>query len=129
MVIKQLSVFVENTPGRLERVTEVLMDNNINIDSFSLADTSDYGVLRMIVSNGELGQEVLKKEGFSAMLTEVLLVNIPQSPGTLHKILKLLYEESISVEYMYTLYTKGEDTSIIMKVSDIELGNKVLSKI
>ena len=74
MFIKQLSVFIENREGRLEKVLKTLKDNNINIISLSLADTSDYGVLRMITSNPEDGKKVLKDNGFSAMLTDVLAV-------------------------------------------------------
>jgi len=126
MVIKQLSVFIENREGRLERVTEALKEHNINIVSFSLADTSEYGMLRMIVSNPEEGKRVLKEEGFSAMLTDVIAVKIEQKPGTLHKVLKCLFDAGISVEYMYTLTTVGKDTSIIMKLSDLEIALKTL---
>ena len=126
MVIKQLSVFIENTKGRLERVTEALIERNINITSFSLADTSEYGLLRMIVSDPEEGKRVLKEEGFSAMLTDVIAVKIEQKPGTLHQVLKCLSDADISVEYMYTLATAGRDTSIIMKLSDLEEGLKRL---
>ena len=118
MVIKQLAVFIENKVGRLESVTEILTKHNINIVSFSLADTSEYGMLRMIVSNPEEGRRILKEEGFSAKLTEVIAVKIEQKPGTLHRILKLLFDAGHSVEYMYTLATAGKDTSIIMKLSD-----------
>lgn len=126
MVIKQLSVFIENTKGRLERVTEALKEHKINIASFSLADTSEYGLLRMIVSNPEEGRKVLKEEGFSAMLTDVIAVKIAQKPGTLHEVLKYLADAGISVEYMYTLATAGKDTSIIMKLSDLSEGSKLL---
>ena len=128
MVIKQLSVFIENRRGRLERVTEVLVEHNINIASFSLADTSEYGMLRMIVSDPEEGRRVLKEEGFSAMLTEVIAVKIAQKPGTLHAVLKVLFEAGISVEYMYTLETAGVDTSIIMKLSDLKSAGKALEE-
>ena len=127
MVIKQLSVFIENREGRLERVTEALREHNINIASFSLADTSEYGMLRMIVSNPELGRKVLKEEEFSAMLTDVIAVKIAQKPGTLHEILKILFEAGISVEYMYTLATAGKDTSIVMKLSNINQALDVLA--
>ncbi|MDF2539227.1 MAG: hypothetical protein K0S76_2248 [Herbinix sp.] len=126
MVIKQLSVFIENRKGRLEQVTEVLCEKNINIVSFSLADTSEYGMLRMIVSNPEEGRKVLKEKGFSAMLTDVIAVKIVQEPGTLHKILQILFEAELSVEYMYTLTTTGQNTSIIMKLSDLKEALKVL---
>ena len=127
MVIKQLSVFIENREGRLERVTEALMEHNINIASFSLADTSDYGMLRMIVSDPEEGRKVLKEEGFSAMLTDVIAVKIAQKPGTLHEVLKVLFEAGLSVEYMYTLATAGKDTSIIIKLSNPEIALKALN--
>ena len=120
MVIKQLSVFIENREGRLERVTEALKEHGINIASFSLADTSEYGMLRMIVSDPDEGRKVLKEEGFSVMLTDVIAVKIAQKPGTLHEVLKVLFEADLSVEYMYTLATAGKDTSIIMKLSNLE---------
>ena len=126
MVIKQLSVFIENREGRLERVTEALKERNINIASFSLADTSEYGLLRMIVSDPEEGKKVLKEEGFSATLTDVIAVKIAQKPGTLHEVLKVLFDAGISVEYMYTLATAGVDTSIIMKLSDFEAALRAL---
>lgn len=126
MVIKQLSVFIENKVGRLERVTEMLMKHNINIASFSLADTSEYGMLRMIVSDPDEGKRVLKEEGFSTNLTDVIAVKIAQKPGTLHEILKLLFEACLSVEYMYTLATAGDNTSIIMKISDIDKALDIL---
>jgi hypothetical protein len=120
MVIKQLSVFIENRKGRLERVTEALREHNINIVSFSLADTSEYGMLRMIVSNPEEGRKVLKEDGFSAMLTDVIAVKILQKPGTLHQVLEIIFKAGLSVEYMYTLTTTGKNTSIIMKLSDLK---------
>jgi hypothetical protein len=126
MVIKQLSVFIENREGRLERVTEALKESGINVASFSLADTSEYGMLRMIVSDPEEGKKVLKEEGFSAMLTDVIAVKIAQKPGTLHEVLKVLFDAGLSVEYMYTLATAGKCTSIIMKLSDLQAALNVL---
>ena len=128
MLIKQLSVFIENKQGRLEDVTQVLKDSNINIASFSLADTSAYGMLRMIVSDPEEGKRILNEKGFSAKLTDVIAVKIPQMPGTLHKVLKVLSDSGRSIEYMYTLATAGRDTSIIMKVSDLDNALAVLKK-
>ncbi len=127
MVIKQLSVFIENKVGRLESVTEILMEHNINIASFSLADTSEYGMLRMIVSDPEEGRRILKEEGFSAKLTDVIAVKIAQKPGTLHEVLKIIFEANLSVEYMYTLATVGKDTSIIMKISNPERALELLN--
>lgn len=125
-MIKQLSVFIENRKGRLERVTEVLLEHNINIVSFSLADTSEFGLLRMIVSDPENGKRVLKVEGFSAMLSEVVAVKIEQKPGTLHKVLRLLFDAGISVEYMYTLSADARHSQIIMKPSDLAIALAIL---
>lgn len=128
MLIKQLSVFIENREGRLEGVTQVLMEHNINIASFSLADAAEYGMLRMIVSDPEEARKVLKEEGFSAKLTDVIAVKIPQKPGTLHEVLRVLFEKGLSVEYMYTLATTGSDTSVIMKISDLKGALEILIK-
>lgn len=128
MLIKQLSVFVENMKGRLVGITEVLLKEGINIASFSLADSSEYGILRMIVSDPEKAREVLKEQGLSARLTEVIAVKIKQEPGTLSNLLKMFSEEGFSVEYMYTLSTAGNNTSIIMKLADPKAGLEALSK-
>lgn len=126
MLIKQLSVFIENKVGRLKDVTKVLKDHDINIASFSLADTAEYGMLRMIVSDPEEGRRILREQGFSAKLTDVIAVKIAQKPGTLHEVVKLLFEAGLSVEYMYTLATAGRDTSIIVKTSDLNRALEVL---
>lgn len=128
MLIKQLSVFVENMKGRLVGITEALLKEGINIASFSLADSSEYGVLRMIVSDPETGRNILKDQGLSARLTEVVAVKIKQEPGTLSRLLKMLSEEDFSVEYMYTLSTTGNNTSIIMKLTDPMAGLDALNK-
>lgn len=119
MLIKQLSVFIENRDGRLEKVTEAIKDSNINIVSVSLADTSEYGMLRMIVSDPEKARLVLKEEGFSAKLTEVIAVRLPHKIGMLHQLFRALVEAEISVKYMYALST-GKDGSMVLKVSDTE---------
>ncbi len=127
MLIKQLSVFIENREGRLEKVTETLAAHEINIVSLSLADTSEYGMLRMVVSDPVKGKAVLKEAGFSAMLTDVLAIKLPHRIGMLYTILDLLVARDISIEYMYTLAT-GENASIIAKVSDVSAAIEVLEK-
>jgi hypothetical protein len=117
MFIKQLSVFIENREGRLEKVTETITDNNINIVSASLADTAEYGMFRMVVSNPEKARLVLKEAGFSAKLTDVIAVRLPQEIGMLHKLFRILVEAGISVEYMYALST-AKNGAMIIKVSD-----------
>ncbi len=117
MLIKQLSVFMENRQGRLEEVSEVLSKNDVNITSFSLADTSEFGLLRMIVDNPMHGKNVLKEAGFSAMLSDVIAVKLPQEVGALNKIMKVLQTENI--EYIYVLAT-GEHPSLIIKADNLE---------
>ena len=125
MLIKQLSVFIENREGRLEKVTETLSENQINIVSLSLADTSEYGMLRMVVSDPVKGKAVLKEAGFSAMLTDVLAIKLPHKIGALFTLLEFLVARDISIEYMYALAT-GDNASIIVKVSDVTAAVEVL---
>lgn len=118
MVMKQLSVFIENREGRLEKVTETITDNGINIVSLSLADTSEYGMLRLIVSDPEKARDVLKAAGFSAKLTDVIAIKLPHEVGMLNKMLRALTPD-VNIEYMYTLAT-DINASIVMKISDID---------
>lgn len=128
MFVKQLSVFIENREGRLEQVTEVLKKENINIVSLSLADTSEYGVLRMIVSDPNKGKLVLKENDFSAMLTDVIAVRLPHEVGMLHKLLQVLYSADINIEYMYALATGKDNASMIVKASDPKEAVKALEE-
>ena len=118
--MKQLTVFLENREGRLESVTDLLASKNINIACLALADTSEYGVLRLIVSDPDGAKAVLKEAGYSARLTEVLAVRLDQVPGTVSKLTKVLAAEGINIEYMYTLSSSKEFGSMILKVSDVE---------
>ena len=118
--MKQLTVFLENREGRLESVTDLLAGKNINIACLALADTSEYGVLRLIVSDPDGAKAVLKEAGYSARLTEVLAVRLDQVPGTVSKLTKVLAAENINIEYMYTLSSSKEFGSMILKVSDVE---------
>ena len=98
MFIKQLSVFIENREGRLEDVLEALKEKNVNIISLSLADTSEYGMLRLIVSDAQAGLEVLKSNGFSAMLTEVLALKLSHKVGFLQELLTVICKAGINIE-------------------------------
>jgi len=118
MFVKQLSVFIENRKGRLEQVTEVLMEKDINIVSVSLADTNEYGLLRMIVSEPEEAKSALRENGFSAMLTDVLAVKLPNKVAALQHLLKLLSNADLNVEYMYVLDSSVEYGSMVVKVTD-----------
>lgn len=126
MFIKQLTVFIENRAGRLEQVTQILKDNNINIVSVSLADTSDYGLLRLILSDPDKAVTVLKDAGLSAMTTNVIAVKLTQHVGKLGELLAILSDAGVNVEYMYGLTSGDENASIVLKTSD---QNKALDAI
>ena len=128
MFIKQLSVFIENREGRLGEVLTALKDSNINIVSLSLADTSDYGMLRMVTCNPEEAKKVLKEKGFSAKLTDVIAVKLEHKVGQLQKVLEVLITANINVEYMYALSTKNEDAIIVLKTSNAEEAAFALQK-
>ncbi len=127
MVIKQLSVFIENREGRLEKVTETLAKQRINIVSLSLADTTEYGVLRLIVSDPMKGKQVLKEAEFSAMLTDVIAIKLPPQVGKLQGVLNTIVAADLSIEYMYTLATAA-DASIVLKLSNTEKGIRILKE-
>lgn len=128
MYLKQLTVFLENREGRLDSVTDILAKNDINIVCLTLADTSEYGVIRMIVSDPDKAKSVLKAEGCLARLTDVLAVEMEQKAGSLNKITKIFSDENINIEYMYTLNSAKEAGSMILKCSDIEKGFEAVKK-
>ncbi len=101
MTLKQISVFVENKPGKLQQLTNVLAANNINMRTMALAETSDFGIVRIIVDDVDNAAEVLKTEGFIYTITGVLGVAIPDEPGGLNRVLQVLCESNVNVEYMY----------------------------
>lgn len=118
MFIKQLTVFIENRAGRLEEVAKVLKDNDINIKSMSLADTSDYGLLRFILSDADKAVSVLKEAGFSAMATDVIAVKLTQQVGQLSELLNVLSNADVNVEYMYGLTSDDQSAFIVLKTND-----------
>lgn len=124
MIIKQLTVFLENKSGRLAELTKVLGDNDINISALSIADTSEYGLLRLIVSDGDKAVKLLKEEGFSVSLTNVICLSVAHKPGALYQAVKVLSDNSIDVEYMYA-YVAGDHAATIMKLSDCKKGIEV----
>lgn len=126
MVAKQLSVFIENRQGRLGEVLNVLKANGVNILSLSLADTTEYGLLRLIVNNPVLGKEKLSEDGFSTMLTDVLVLKITHQSGSLQGLLKILADEGVNIEYMYGLSIDGEEASVVLKTTDITKAESVL---
>lgn len=128
MFLKQLSVFIENREGRLEEVLDVLKNENVNIVSMSLADTSDYGLLRLLVDKPEAGKKALRENGFSAMLTDVLGIRLAHRVGQLQELLEVICKSNINIEYMYALSTGSDDASIVIKTSDLEKAAEVLKE-
>ena len=117
MTIKQLSVFLENREGRLDEVLKTLGSNDVNIVALSLADTSDYGMLRMIVSDQAKGKAVLKEAGITSMLTDVVALRVPHATGSLSKAMHEIVQAGINVEYMYA-FANGADASAVLKSDD-----------
>jgi hypothetical protein len=121
MKVEQISIFLENKSGRLAEVTELLAKSGINIRALSLADTADFGILRLILNDLEKAKKVLKENGFTVGKTEVIAVEVPDRPGGLAGILNALKGEGINVEYMYAFVQKsGENAIIIFRFDDIE---------
>ena len=128
MYLNQLSVFIENREGRLDEVLETLKEENINIVSLSLADSSDYGLLRMIVSEADKAKTALKAKGFTAMLTPVLGVKLSHQVGQLQVLLAEICKAGINIDYMYALATGSDDASIVIKTADLDEAANILSK-
>lgn len=118
MTSKQLSVFIENRKGRLSQVLDVLKENGVNILSMSLADTAEYGLLRLIVNDPELGKEKLSGAGFSSLLSDVTILKIPHVSGSLQQLLKIIEEADVNVEYMYGLSIEKAEAYIVLKSSN-----------
>lgn len=114
MFVQQISVFVENKKGRLADITKVLAENNIDISAISIADTANFGVLRMIVNETEKAVQVIREAGYTVSITEVLAVEMEDKPGGLHKVLELLGKESISVEYLYSFVRCPSEKALIL---------------
>ncbi len=129
MIIKQISVFVENKAGRLAEITTLLAEAGVDIRALSVADTNDFGILRLIVNDPDKAEEMLKKHGYTVALTKVLAIGIHDQPGGLAAPMKTLFEHHISVEYMYAFISKSVDTAyVILRVEDNERAAQVLQE-
>lgn len=111
MTVKQLSIFVENKPGRLSDVTETLKKGSINIRAITTADSSDFGILRLIVDDTDKALECLKAEGYLVKVTNVIAVTAEDKPGGMADIMKTLYNANISVEYMYSAFLNPSEAA------------------
>jgi len=127
MTIKQISVFLENKSGRLAEVLGSLGEKDIKINALTIADTSEYGILRLIVNDYQRAVEILKDRQFTVNLTDVIAVSTPSQAGSFAKVLKALADDNISVEYMYA-FKWGTNASIIIRPENIEVALNVLTK-
>jgi hypothetical protein len=124
MNVEQISIFLENKSGRLAEVTSVLSDAGINIRALYLADTADFGILRLIVNDTEKARQVLKEKGFTVEKTRVIAIEVSDKPGGLSKILDIIKTEGINVEYMYAFVEKSGENAIVIFRFD-EFGRSV----
>ncbi len=121
MLIKQISVFIENKPGRLTEVTDLLAQYQVDITALSLADTSEFGILRLIVDKPDAAQMALREAGFAVKATEVLAVAMDDQPGGLASVLHTIAAAGVSIEYMYAFVGKRDGKAVVvMRVSDLD---------
>ena len=129
MKVEQISIFLENKPGGLEEVTRILKDSGINIRTLSLADTTDFGILRLIVDQYDKAREVLKAQGFTVGKTEVVAVEVPDRPGGLGLVLQILAQAGVNVEYMYAFVQhSGKNAVIIFRFDNLDEAINILQK-
>lgn len=129
MLVNQISVFLENKSGRLAEITKLLGDNKIDISALSIADTTDFGILRLIVSDPEKAEKILAKEGFTVSVTKVIAIAVKDEPGGLSSALEILQENAISIEYMYAFVGKMENEAfVIIRVENPEMALNILER-
>lgn len=129
MTVKQISVFLENKPGRLAEFTDVLSENKIDMRALSIAEAADFGIVRIIVNDVYNASTVLKDSGYVFSITKVLAIEIPDEPGSLSKIIRVLGNNEINLEYMYAFTTRKKGYAyMIMRVEDNQKAIDVLSR-
>ncbi len=128
MFAKQLTVFIENRSGRLSEILDVLKESNVSILSMSLADTTEFGLLRLIVDNAALGREKLTENGFNSLLSEVSIIQIPHKVGSLQELLKIIDDNGGNIEYMYGLSIESDKAYVVLKASDSAKLDDILTK-
>ena len=126
--IRQISVFVENKPGRLSSITQILKENDINIRALSIADTRDFGILRIIATDPDKACAKLRQEACTVTLTEVVAISIDDEMGKLSDVMTVINDSGMNVEYMYALATKNDDATIVIKTSNAEEAALLLQK-
>ncbi|MDR1180343.1 MAG: ACT domain-containing protein [Spirochaetales bacterium] len=129
MIIKQISIFLENVSGRLAEVTRILASSGINLRAMTIADTADFGILRIIASNPDEATAILSKAGFMAKETEVLAVEVEDHPGGLAHVMEVFSKNKINIEYMYASLERRENKAVIViKVEDVQRGIKIVEE-
>lgn len=124
-IIKQLSIFLENRTGRINEVAKILSENGVNMQAFSMAETADFGLLRLIVPDVDKAVEALRAASFAVMLTDVLCISCPNAPGSLSAVLEKLASNDIFIEYMYA-FSEGETANVVIRPTNVEAAVKVL---
>ncbi len=128
MEVRQISVFLENKAGRLAAVTRLLGEQGINIRALSIADTTDFGILRMIVNDPERAERLLREAGYAVTTTGVLAVEIPDRPGGLASVLEVLERSGINIEYLYAFVEKAStDALVLIRVEDLRKAGEALT--
>jgi hypothetical protein len=114
MNVKQLSVFIENKPGHLQKVLHILAENKINIATLTIAETADFGILRLIVNDVEKGKQVLHDNSITCSITDVLAIELEDTPGSLHKAIETFTSKNLNIEYMYAFTEKRGDKAVML---------------
>ena len=122
MKVKQLSVFIENKAGRVSEVTEILGRAGVNIRGFSVSDTADYGIVRLVVDDPDNGLETLKSAGFTVKESDVICVHLPDKPGGLAGVLRVVSDAGVNIEYVYSLIS----TFVVINVADVDRALQLL---
>jgi hypothetical protein len=129
MIIKQISVFLENISGRLAEVTKILAEAGVNLRAMTIADTADFGILRIITADADKTAAVLAKAGFMAKETDVLAVEVEDRPGGLARVMDVFSKNKVNIEYMYASLERSEDKAVIViKVGDTQKGVKIVEE-
>ena len=127
-ILKQISVFAENKPGRLASITEVLYKAGVNLRAFTIAEAGDFGIVRMVVDKTDEAYKALKEAGFTVTITDVLGVEVKDEPGGLYKIAKALGDANVNIEYVYAFTFGGDKALIILRAHDIQKAMEVLER-
>lgn len=127
--VRQISVFVENKPGRLSAITQILKDNDINIRALSIADTKDFGILRLIVNDPDKACEKLREASCTVTITEVVAISIDDEMGRLSEVMSIINDAGVNIEYLYAFLSKSANkASIILRVNDNDKAHELLEK-